>query len=497
MPAALTPSPPRLSAGAFPRATPLNAFFAWNEARRATDRRYRVACDIDRLLHSLGHGVCVAHLAGRKLALGRRGDAIAAPADAAARAREFLSEHAGSPALAAARRVVDSLQAAIGSADVARHAALFAAFEDLAKHVDLDALARLRPRPAARRIAGRRHILIVKLGALGDFIQALGPVPAIRRHHAGDRLSLLTTRRYAELARQTGLFDDILVDDRPRAIDLRGWLALRRRLRAGHFDRVYDFQTSDRSNAYYWLLRPGPTPEWSGTAWRCSHPHANRGRDRQHTMDRQAEQLLMAGHPPGGADALAARGRALPPGVAGRRLALLIPGSSPRRLAKRWPAEHYGELAQLLARAGYLPVVIGVDGEAEIGATIVAVCPEALDLVGQTDVAGLAALARAAALTIGNDTGAAHLAAAGGHPVVVLFSRIGPRPVRAARCSGAGAERARSRRSRGRDRVRRRSRRRRGGSLAPANRADLIRPRFPPPVGGSSATRYGPTAGRR
>jgi len=31
-------------------------------------------------------------------------------------------------------------------------------------------------------------------------------------------------------------------------------------------------------------------------------------------------------------------------------------------------------------------------------------------------------LARAAALTVGNDTGATHVAAAGGHPVVVLFS---------------------------------------------------------------------------
>jgi ADP-heptose:LPS heptosyltransferase len=32
-------------------------------------------------------------------------------------------------------------------------------------------------------------------------------------------------------------------------------------------------------------------------------------------------------------------------------------------------------------------------------------------------------VARAAALTIGNDTGATPVAAAGGHPVVVLFSR--------------------------------------------------------------------------
>ena len=35
-----------------------------------------------------------------------------------------------------------------------------------------------------------RRILVIKLGALGDFVQALGPFAAIRRHHAGDRITL-------------------------------------------------------------------------------------------------------------------------------------------------------------------------------------------------------------------------------------------------------------------------------------------------------------------
>jgi ADP-heptose:LPS heptosyltransferase len=48
-------------------------------------------------------------------------------------------------------------------------------------------------------------------------------------------------------------------------------------------------------------------------------------------------------------------------------------------------------------------------------------CPEAIDLVGQTDLLDLAALTHAARLTVGNDTGVCHLAAVGG-PVVVLFS---------------------------------------------------------------------------
>ena len=113
----------------------------------------------------------------------------------------------------------------------------------------LPASAQLRP---SDRVSPRlaQEILVIKLGALGDFIQALGPMPDIRRHHAWDRITLLTTPRYAELAAQTNLFDDILIDRRPKALDLQGWLALRRTLRRGRFDRIYDLQTSDRTGIY-------------------------------------------------------------------------------------------------------------------------------------------------------------------------------------------------------------------------------------------------------
>jgi ADP-heptose:LPS heptosyltransferase len=382
--------PAALDADAFPAGTPLHAFFAWNERRASRDRRYVLMQRCQRL----GAEAAVAHLTGPE-----------------------------PPAEPAARRVVETVSAAIGVIDPEAHAAVFRAFEELAEHVDLVALARRRPLWQAPRARPKpRRILVVKLGALGDFIQALAPMPAIRVHHRGDRITLLTTAPYAGLAEETGFFDTVLVDPRPRGGDLRGWLALRRRLRAGKFDRVYDFQTSDRSNFYAWLLWPGPTPEWSGTAWHCSHPHADPDRDSQHTLDRQAGQLLMAGiHPAGGAPLLPAVG-ARPAAVGGRPFALLIPGSSPRHPRKRWPARQYGALARRLDEAGLTPVIIGVAEEAVIGAAIRGVCPETIDLIGRTDIAALGALAKAAALSVGNDTGATHVAAAGGNPVVVLFS---------------------------------------------------------------------------
>ena len=304
------------------------------------------------------------------------------------------------------RHLAEPLAAAVGNADSSAHAAVFAAFEEV----------------GAPSRAGPRHILVIRLSAFGDFIQALGPIAAIRRHHAGDRLSLLTTRPFAGFAETLGLFDEVLIDDRPGPVALAGWLTLRRRLRQGNFDRVYDLQTSTRSGVYAWLLRPR-LPEWSGIAWHCSHPHANLDRDAQHTLDKQEEQLLMAGIYPTPLPALPPFDRALPEELAGRDFVLLVPGSSPQHLDKRWPAARFALLARALDEARHVPVVVGMTHEAPLAAVIRTACPGAVDLVGQTDLALLAALAQHARLTVGNDTGVCHLAAAAGCPLVVLFSR--------------------------------------------------------------------------
>src|SRR5439155_1012020 len=113
-----------------------------------------------------------------------------------------------------------------------------------------------------------------------------------------DHVALLTPAPFAAFAAGLGCFDEVLIDPRPRPFALGEWWALRRQLRRGRFDRVYDLQTSQRSSSYLRLFARHSRPEWSGIAAGCSHPHANLDRDRQHTIDKQAEQLLMAGiHP--------------------------------------------------------------------------------------------------------------------------------------------------------------------------------------------------------
>jgi hypothetical protein len=187
------------------------------------------------------------------------------------------------------------------------------------------------------------RILVIKLAALGDFVQAFGPFAAIRAHHPGAAITLLTTPPYAELARLSPWFDAVWIDGRPAWSDPAAIWRLFRRLRGAGFARVYDLQTSARTSRYRWMVGRGA--EWSGIARGASHPHANPLRDLMHTAERQREQLEMAGitafpTPELGWLEADVADLGLPP-----RYALLIPGASPLRPGKRWPVGHFAALA--------------------------------------------------------------------------------------------------------------------------------------------------------
>jgi ADP-heptose:LPS heptosyltransferase len=269
--------------------------------------------------------------------------------------------------------------------------------------------------PEPRTAARPSRILVIRLGALGDFVLSFAPFAAIRARVPQAAITLLTTAPFAGLARAAPWFDQVVIDERPGWWNPPGLLRLTRRLR-GH-DLVYDLQTSVRSSRYF---RLAGRPPWSGIAAGCSLPHANPARDAMHTLERQREQLAMAGiraFPTPDLSWLQGATFDLP-----APFALLVPGAAAHRPRKRWPADRFGALAAVLHARGVAPVVLGTAAEAPLAAAIRAICPAAVDLCGQTALADIAGLARRAVLAVGNDTGPMHLAAAVGCRCVVLFS---------------------------------------------------------------------------
>jgi len=251
-------------------------------------------------------------------------------------------------------------------------------------------------------------------------VLSLGAFAAIRRHHADAAITLLTRAPYSNWMATSPYFDSVLIDTRPSPWNIPAVLRLRRMLCGGHFGRVYDLQTSNRSSWYFRLFPVSARPEWSGIAPGCSFPDRDRDRDHMHDIDRLQSQLRQAGitdFPP--ADLLWSHGDvarfALP-----RRIALLVPGSSAHRPVKRWPAASYRTLAIALERRGLAPVVVG--SERDLGAAI-ANGTGAIDLTGTTSFGDLADLGRVAEFAVGNDTGPMHLLAVAGCASLVLFSR--------------------------------------------------------------------------
>lgn len=112
---------------------------------------------------------------------------------------------------------------------------------------------------------------------------------------------------------------------------------------------------------------------------------------------------------------------------------LLVPGASPERPEKRWPAQNYAQIARLIDGWGFQPVIIGTRHETFLAETICRTHPATIDLTGKTALFDIAVLARHAAGAIGNDTGPMHMIAPTGCPSLVLFSKHS-NPVRHAPC---------------------------------------------------------------
>ena len=269
-------------------------------------------------------------------------------------------------------------------------------------------------------MSAQPRILGIKLSALGDFVQAMGPFAAIRKHHDDARIILLTTKPYAALAKASPYFDEVWVDRRPKPWDVPGMLHLRKMLRSSKFQMVYDLQTSERSSRYFHLVATGTS--WSGIASDASHPHANPDRDLMHTIERQADQLRMAGIPETPLPDLSWVERDLRKFHLPQKFVLMVPGGAAHRTAKRWPAERYAEIARKFGEQGTASVLIGTDADAEAVDRVLAVSKTTMSLLDHTELLDIPAIARKAWAAVGNDTGPMHLAAAAGCRSVVLFS---------------------------------------------------------------------------
>jgi len=258
------------------------------------------------------------------------------------------------------------------------------------------------------------HILVVRLGAMGDVIHALPAVASLKHSFPHSRVSWVIRPRWMALLEGNPFVDEVIPLDRNMSSMARTW----RRLRQEKFDLAVDFQGLVQSALVAAAARPdrivGFHRSQAWERWASLFYSSGVVTNAAHIVDRNLELVSAAG-----ASSLLRTFR-MPNGAP--------EGSLPQEKfvlasplagwgSKQWPLEGYADLARRLD----LPLVVNGPPEAkEMLSRIRGVHVHVSGLPGLIDAT------RRAHAVIGVDSGPMHLAAALGKPGIAIFGPTDP-----------------------------------------------------------------------
>ena len=290
----------------------------------------------------------------------------------------------------------------------------------------------MRSSPSLDRLHPQ-SILVIKPSALGDVVQSLPLLPALRKRFPAARISWVINSDLANLLEHHPLIDELITYERHGS--LRAWLGLLGRLRQCRFDLVLDLQgllrTGLMTAATGASLKIGIEAAREGSWLSCHQlvPGTRRGEPAHQIYARVtefiggryvADQVHVTPDNDDHAvvDSLLRRARE-------QKLAVQ-PGA--KWVTKRWPVERFADVTVRAAeRFGLTPVVLGSPSERPLCEQLEQLVRQrnssirCVNLAGATTLRQLAVVLKSCAISITNDSGPMHLAAAVGTPVVSVF----------------------------------------------------------------------------
>jgi lipopolysaccharide heptosyltransferase II len=289
------------------------------------------------------------------------------------------------------------------------------------------------------------RLLIRATNWVGDAIVALPALQAVRKRFVDAHIAVLALPYVAEVYGGQGIAEELIVYDRKgEHAGIRGRERLAATLRSKQFDTALLLQ-----NAFdaAWIAWRGGIPErigynrdGRGLLLTRAIPVPKAGEIPAHEKFYYLELVRRAGwleslpDVPQIALSVSAqqlekaeeRLRALGARVGAARIA--VGAGASYGSAKCWPPERFAQALNQLRRERDADIVLfGAPSENEVSAAIQAgLTQPALDLTGKTQVAELPALLSRCSVFLGNDSGAMHVAAAVGLPVVAVFGPTDP-----------------------------------------------------------------------
>ncbi len=288
-------------------------------------------------------------------------------------------------------------------------------------------------------------ILVRAPNWLGDAILCLPALRALRNLWPAAEISILARGHVADLYHGQQVADHLLpYDHRSAYRTWRGRERLAAELRGRGFDLAVLFQNAFDAAWLTWRARipqrVGYARDGRSLLLTKAIPTPREGEIPAHEQFYYLELLRRAGwirELSGDAhirlsvsdeSRQAAESRLAGVGAHSRRFRVAIGAGASYGSAKCWVPERFAAVAdRLRARFDCDIILFGTVAEQAVSSAIVAAMKHApIDLTGKTEIAGLPALLSCCQLFIGNDSGAMHVAAAVGLPVVAVFGPTDP-----------------------------------------------------------------------
>ena len=291
-----------------------------------------------------------------------------------------------------------------------------------------------------------RNILVIDFGQLGDVVLSLPALRAIRGRFPHARITVAVGKPAREIVKLSGYADDVLEVDRVALRDGVKLVSIGRifkfvgQVRRAKFDFVIDLHSLSETNLLGFLSgaprrlyahRPGRSIDYLANF----SPRPPREAKNAHAVDRYLDVLKPLGiqNPPRlpvlktalaadqSVEALLKKEQANSKTL----LVGLFPGAGNE--SRRWPLEHFAEIADHLIRnEGVRVIVFAGPEERPLIPQMRTQFPAKTIFFDRLTIPQLLSAQARLTLFISNDTGPAHTAAAVGTPVVLIMDRPTP-----------------------------------------------------------------------
>jgi len=291
-----------------------------------------------------------------------------------------------------------------------------------------------------------RNILVIDFGQLGDVVLSLPALRAIRGRFPNARITVAAGKPASEIVRLSGFADDVLEVDRVALRDGVKLVSIGRifkfvgQVRKANYDFVIDLHSLSETNLLgllsgaprrLYARRPGRSLDYLANF----EPRPPREAKHAHAVDRYLDvikplgienpsrlpMLKTAAVADQSVEAILKKEKA----NSGTLLVGLFPGAGHE--SRRWPLEHFAEVADHLIRNEDVRVIVFAGPEERpLIPQMRTMFPAKTMFLDRLTIPQLLSVQARLTVFISNDTGPAHTAAAVGTPVVLIMDKPTP-----------------------------------------------------------------------